>query len=78
MAGTLTVQNLQGPSSGANANKVIIPSGQTIDASAGTLIPSAGQLVQTVWSPKPASFDTTVSGYVTHSSVTFTPKFTGS
>lgn len=30
MAGTLTVQNLQGPSSGANANKVIIPSGQTL------------------------------------------------
>ena len=25
MAGTLTVQNIEGPSSGANANKVIIP-----------------------------------------------------
>ena len=46
MAGTLTVQNLQGPSSGANANKVIIPSGQTLDASGGTLVPSAGQIVQ--------------------------------
>jgi len=32
MAGTLTVQNLQGPSSGANANKIIIPSGQTLYA----------------------------------------------
>ena len=29
--GTLTVQNLQGPTSGANANKVIIPSGQTLE-----------------------------------------------
>lgn len=48
MAGTLTIQNLQGPTSGANANKVIIPSGQTIDASAGTLVPSAGQVVQVV------------------------------
>ena len=38
MAGTLTVQNLQGPSSGANANKIIVPSGQTF-------IPSSGQLV---------------------------------
>jgi len=32
MAGTLTVQNIEGPSSGANANKVIIPSGQTLYA----------------------------------------------
>ena len=32
MAGTLTVQTLQGPSSGANANKVIIPSGHTLSA----------------------------------------------
>ena len=32
MAGTLTVQNLQGPSTGANANTVLIPSGQTLYA----------------------------------------------
>ena len=32
MAGTLTVQNLQGPSSGANANKIIVPSGQELYA----------------------------------------------
>lgn len=32
MAGTLTVQNIEGPSSGSNANKVIIPSGQTLYA----------------------------------------------
>lgn len=32
MAGTLTVQNIEGPSSGANANKVIIPAGQTLYA----------------------------------------------
>lgn len=48
MAGTLTVQNLQGPSSGANANKILIPSGQTLDVSGGTLTPSAGQVVQCV------------------------------
>lgn len=47
MAGTLTVQNIQGPSSGANANKIIIPSGQTLDASAG-FVPPAGSVVQTV------------------------------
>jgi len=32
MAGTLTVQNIEGPSSGSDANKVIIPSGQTLVA----------------------------------------------
>ena len=46
MAGTLTVQNLQGPSSGANANKIIVPSGQTLDASSATLIPSVDQILQ--------------------------------
>lgn len=51
MAGTLTVQNLQGPSSGANANKIIVPSGQTLDASAG-FVPPAGHVVQAVkWNP---------------------------
>ena len=30
MAGTLTIQNLQGPTSGSNQNKVILPSGHNI------------------------------------------------
>ena len=38
---TIKVENLTGLTSGSNANKIIIPSGQTIDASAGTLVPSA-------------------------------------
>lgn len=45
MVGTLTVQNLQGPASGANAGKIIIPSGHTLDASAG-LIPPDGSIIQ--------------------------------
>ena len=48
MSGTLVVQNLQGPASGANANKIIVPAGQVLDASAGTFTPSAGQVVQVV------------------------------
>ena len=50
MAGTLTVQNIQGPASGANANKIIIPSGQTLDASAGGVefTPASGSIVQSV------------------------------
>ena len=43
---TLQVENLIGQTSGSNANKVIIPSGQTLDASGGTLVPSIGQILQ--------------------------------
>ena len=46
MASELTVQTLRGPTSGANADTVLIPSGQTLDASAATIVPSAGQIVQ--------------------------------
>ena len=79
MAGTLTVQTLQGPSSGANANKVLIPSGQTLDVSGGTLVPSEKQIVQTV--------KNLASGYTNHSTtswtatglaVTITPKYSNS
>lgn len=62
---TLHVENLKGLSSGSNANKIIIPSGQTIDASAGTLVPSAGHVVNvTRW--------TTSSFNGTHNSNAFT------
>jgi hypothetical protein len=45
MASILQVEELRGPTSGANANKVIIPSGQTLDVSAAGLIPAGGQIV---------------------------------
>ena len=45
---TLHVENLKGLSSGGNANKIIVPSGQTLDASGGTLVPSAGAVIQFV------------------------------
>ena len=48
MASELYVETLKGLTSGANANKVIIPSGQTLDASAGTFTPSSGQIIQVV------------------------------
>jgi hypothetical protein len=50
MAGTLTVQNLQGPTSGANANKIIVPSSHELYA--------AGHVVQVVQS----TLGTTASG----------------
>ena len=43
---TLIVENLKGPTTGANANKIIVPSGQTLDASGGAITPSAGQIVK--------------------------------
>ena len=46
MASELIVQTLKGPTSGANANKVIIPSGQTLDIDAWT--PPAGTVLQVV------------------------------
>jgi hypothetical protein len=80
MAGTLTVQNLQGPSSGANANKIIVPSGQTLDASAGMLVPSAGQVVQTVTNTSTASTNVTSSTWVAlnETEISITPKMAGS
>ena len=42
MASELIVQTLKGLTSGANANKVIIPAGQTLDASAGSVVLPAG------------------------------------
>jgi hypothetical protein len=56
MAGTLTVQNLQGPSSGANANKIIVPSGQELYA--------AGHVVQVVSTTKTDVFTTTSASFV--------------
>ena len=60
MASEIIVQTIKGPTSGANANKVIIPSGQTLDASEG-FIPPAGHIVQVGISRSTASeyFSTT-------------------
>jgi len=41
MASELIVQTLKGPTSGANANKVIIPSGQTLECSSAVVSPGS-------------------------------------
>ena len=77
---TLIVENLKGPTTGSNANTITIPSGQTIDASAGTLTPSAGQVIQKVhhtWSSTTTNTTTTFAD-VTGSSFSFTPKLSTS
>ena len=81
MASELTVQTLRGPTSGANADTVLIPSGQTLDASVGTLVPSAGQIVQCVkYAPDDNTWTgTTSTSYIaTKLQVDITPKFANS
>ena len=75
--GTLTVQTLQAPTSGANANKVLIPSGHTLDASNGLTTP-AGHVVQYIpatFATFQTRFTTTSNSYATSGySLTITPK----
>ena len=76
---TLHVENLKGLSSGGNANKIIIPSGQTLDASNGFTTP-AGHVIQVVQTTSTTS--TTVTSSLTWTNVnptaTITPKFSNS
>ena len=72
---TLHVENLKGLSSGGNANKIIVPSGQTIDASAGTLVPSSGQVLQYKSGTVSSAINiTTTSFTATSLKVDITPK----
>jgi hypothetical protein len=77
---TLQVENLIGPTSGSNANKVIIPSGQTLDASNG-FIPPAGSVVQVVKTggTNPAYTTATSTSFVaTNLQLDITPKYANS
>ena len=72
---TLHVENLKGLSSGGNANKIIVPSGQTIDASAGTLVPSAGQVLQYKSGTATSAINITTTAFTATSlKVDITPK----
>ena len=77
---TLHVENLKGLSSGGNANKIIVPSGQTLDASAGVINPSSGQVVQCVSRDDARGhISTTSTSYVASGvSHSITPKFADS
>ena len=69
---TIKVENLTGLTSGANANKIIIPAGQTLHAPGHVV-----QMVNTSWNTKTtitANSYTTISG----ASLVITPKFSTS
>ena len=71
MAGTLTVQNIEGPSSGSNANTVIIPSGQKLHA--------PGHVVQVQTTNSILFTSTSSTTYADLLKVTnFTPEFSDS
>ena len=75
---TLHVENLKGLSSGGNANKIIVPSGQTIDASAGTLVPSAGAVMQVQTGASSSWASTTSTSAVDALTCSITPSATTS
>ena len=73
---TLHVENLKGLSSGGNANKIIVPSGQTLDASNGFVAP-AGHVIQMQSAQlQGSSGQSSSTSYVdTGLSINITPKF---
>ena len=72
MASELIVQTLKGPTSGANANKVIIPSGQTLDIN--TWSPPAGTVLQVVQGTKDSNTNSNSSTFAsTGLTATITP-----
>ena len=70
----LKVDTIQEKTTG---NGVVIPSGQTLDVSAGTLVPSAGAVVQKDFTTH-GTFDSTSSSWVDVATLTFTPRFNNS
>lgn len=70
--GTLTVQTLQAPTSGANANKVLVGSGHTLHA--------AGHIIQTAYTHFNTETLNTSETFadVSGASISFTPKFASS
>ena len=78
---TIKVENLTGITSGANANKIIVPAGQTLDASAATLVPSAGAVVQVQQfydATTPHNTSTSTSFAATGIAKSITPKYSNS
>lgn len=69
MSGTITVQNIQGPTTGSNANQVLVPSGHTLH--------SPGHVLQVQqYQAYPAYMNLSSDSFAaTNIAVTITPKF---
>lgn len=73
MASELYVETLKGLTSGANANKVIVPAGQTLDASAGSFTPASGQIVNHEYYTNNTYINNSTTSFVDLWSVSYTP-----
>ena len=82
MASILQVEQIQGPTSGANANTITIPSGQTLSVADGLPVDAmpAGSVVQVVSQNFPtADFQSSMTtGSKISGDLTITPKFNNS
>lgn len=78
MASELYVETLKGLTSGANANKVIIPSGQTLDASAGDFMPASGQYIQHVTATTTSELSLSADSWTALVTASITPKVANS
>ena len=77
---TLHVENLKGLGSGGNANKVIIPTGQTLEVTDNIRhddMPT-GSIIQTVHVRFTTNTHITVTNFVSVGSLSITPKFSNS
>lgn len=76
MASEIIVNTIKAPTTGANANKIIVGSGQELDASAGLVTPD-GHVIQVRQTGDSTVQTLTSSGtwVATGLSVTFTPKY---
>ena len=80
MASELTVQTIKGPLSGDNANKIIIPAGQTLSVSDGINLDDlpAGTVIQTLRSDINLGVFSDINTWHDGASITITPKFANS
>jgi hypothetical protein len=78
MASEIIVNTIKAPTTGANANKVIIPSGVTLDASAGTLTCPTGFVVNTARESTISDASTTGSSFNTIWTFNYTPVLSNS
>ena len=81
MASEIIVNTIKAPTTGANANKVIIPTGVTLDIADNLAYDSmpSGTVIQQVSNHTPSMFSTSGTTYVsTNASVTITPRYANS
>jgi hypothetical protein len=74
MGSILSVEQLRGLSSGDTPNTITLPTGQTLDFSAGTLTMPAGHVVQVKNYRPAASIDISATSYTDLFSLAITPK----